>query len=259
MILELAHTEYGEAGPPVVILHGLLGSNRNWATIAKRLADGHRVFGLDLRNHGGSPWSDVMSYEAMADDLGAFIDRRGLGPAAVVGHSMGGKVAMHFALTRPEQVARLVVVDIAPVRYEHGFEAFIEAMRRVDLGRTDRRAEVERMLAAWIPDVGVRHFLLQNLVRHEESFAWRPNLDALAARMEEILGFPAAGARLYEGPTLFIVGERSHYVRPEHRREITRLFPRAEVTTIAQAGHWVHAEQPQAFLAHLQAFLTDRG
>lgn len=255
MSLELAHTEYGEAGPPVVILHGLLGSARNWASIAKRLAETHRVFALDLRNHGGSPWSEVMTFEAMADDVRAFIARRGLAPAAVVGHSMGGKVGMHLALTHPEQIERLVPVDIAPIRYEHSFEAYVDAMRGVDLDAAERRTDVERELATTIPDVGVRNFLLQNLARTEEGFAWRPNLDALAAQMDEILGFPQAESR-YEGPTLFIVGERSHYVRAEHRGEILRLFPQARITTIAQAGHWVHAEQPQAFLAHLETFLA---
>lgn len=258
MSLELARTEYGEAGAPVVILHGLLGSARNWATIAKRLAETHRVFALDLRNHGSSPWSDVMTFEAMVDDLRTTLERLGLGPAAVVGHSMGGKVAMLLALTHPEQVERLVPVDIAPVRYEHSFEEYIEAMRGVDLARAERRADVDRDLAAQIPDVGVRNFLLQNLVREDDRFAWRPNLDALAAHMDDILGFPDPGQRRYEGPALFIAGERSHYVRPEHKGEIARLFPHAQITTIAQAGHWIHAEQPQAFLAHLQAFLGAR-
>ncbi len=256
MSLELAHTDYGETGSPVVILHGLLGSARNWASIAKRMADDHRVFALDLRNHGNSPWSNVMSYEAMADDLREFIARQDVGPVAVVGHSMGGKVAMRLALAHPELVARLAPVDIAPVRYDHSFEEYIAAMRGVDLARAERRAEVERALAASVPDVGVRNFLLQNLVRNEQGLVWRVNLDALSARMDEILSFPAAGTSRYEGPTLFIIGERSHYVRAEHRREITRLFPNAQIATIAGAGHWVHAEQPQAFFAHLRAFLA---
>jgi esterase len=256
MALELAYDEFGIAGPPVVILHGLLGSARNWTSIARQLAETHRVFALDLRNHGRSPWAETMSFDEMAGDAAAFIERHGLDPATVVGHSLGGKVAMRLALARTDLVARLVVVDVAPVAYEHSFAAYIDALRRVDLSGLTRRADAERELEAAIPDPGVRGFLLQNLVKAEDGFAWRVNLDGLRANMAELIGFPADLTAQYAGPMLFLSGGRSGYVKPEHRPLIERLFPRAEHAVIENAGHWVHAECPTDFLAQLRQFLS---
>lgn len=255
MIVDLEHNVFGSAGSPVVILHGLLGSARNWTTIGKRLCDRHRVFALDLRNHGSSAWDDAMTYDDMAEDVRAFIEERALEPVTVIGHSMGGKVAMWLALLYRDLVERLVVVDIAPVRYEHSFDDYIDAMRSVDLAHAMRRSDVETELAQAIPDPGVRSFLLQNLARGEQGFAWRANLDALAMSMDDIIGWPDAGAARFDGPTLFVAGERSDYLLPEHQDEIERLFPNAELAVIEDAGHWVHAEQPAAFLARAQAFL----
>jgi esterase len=256
MTVELAHDAFGDAGPPVVILHGLLGSARNWTSIAKELAGTHRVFALDLRNHGRSPWAGTMSFDAMAGDVAAFIERKGLGPVTLICHSLGGKVAMRLALTRPELVERLVVVDVAPVAYAHTFAPFIEAMRQVDLGRVNRRSDAELQLQGAVPDAAMRNFLLQNLVKTDAGFVWRVNLEALAANMDELLGFPTpAPDAAYGGPTLFIAGGRSHYVQPEHRPLIERLFPNAEHIVIADAGHWLHAERPAEFLAHLRRFL----
>ena len=256
MSLELAYTEHG-SGPPVVILHGLLGSARNWATISKHLAGAYRVLAVDLRNHGRSPWADEMGYEAMAEDVAALIARLELAPAAIVGHSMGGKVAMELALSHGDAVARLVVVDIAPVRYERSFAPYIEAMRRADLS-VDRRSDVEESLKPAVPDAGVRAFLLQNLVSSDGGFAWRINLPALSAEMEAIMGFPTSTSRTYEGLALLLSGGRSDYLRPEHRAGIQHLFPRAEFEVIEDAGHWVHAERPAAFLEVLERFL-ERG
>jgi esterase len=256
MSLELAHTEHG-SGPPVVILHGLLGSARNWASIAKHLAGAYRVLAVDLRNHGSSPWADAMGYEAMAEDVAALIARLGLAPPAVVGHSMGGKVAMELALSHGDAVGRLVVVDIAPVRYERSFAPYVEAMRQADLS-VDRRSDVDESLRPAVPDAGVRAFLLQNLVSSDGGFAWRVNLSALSANMDAIMGFPTSTSRKYERPALFLSGGRSDYVRPEHRAGIERLFTRAGYEVIEDAGHWVHAERPAAFLEVLERFL-ERG
>jgi esterase len=256
MTVALAHDAFGAAGPPVVILHGLLGSARNWTSIAKELADTHRVFVLDLRNHGGSPWAGTMSFDEMARDVAAFIGGQRLGRVALVGHSLGGKVAMHLALTRPELVERLVVVDVAPVAYAHSFGPLIEAMRAVDLSKVSRRADADQRLQAAVGDAGVRNFLLQNLVKTDAGFVWRVNLDALAANMPELLGFPTPGEdAAYRGPTLFIAGGRSDYLGAGHRPLIERLFPHAEHAEIAGAGHWVHAERPAEFLDHLRRFL----
>ena len=256
MTLELAHDAFGESGPPVVILHGLLGSARNWTSIAKELAASHRVYALDLRNHGRSPWAATMSFDEMAGDVAAFVERHRLGAVVLIGHSLGGKVAMRLALTRPELVERLVVVDVAPVAYTHSFAPFVETMRRVDLATVQRRSDADLQLQAAIPDPVLRSFLLQNLVKTEAGFAWRINLEALAANMDELLGFPPpAPDAAYRGPTLFIAGGRSHYVQPEHRPLTERLFPRAEHVVIADAGHWLHAERPAEFLAHVRRFL----
>jgi pimeloyl-ACP methyl ester carboxylesterase len=240
----------------VLILHGLLGSARNWASIARRLGATRRVFALDLRNHGASPWADEMTYDQMAGDVRVFLARQGLPAAAVIGHSMGGKVAMRLALTHGEQVERLVVVDVAPVIYGRSFNAYVEAMRGLDLSRISRRAQADALLAERIADAGVRGFLLQNLISGDDGLAWRVPLQALADNMPALTGFPEpAESERYEGPALFVTGGRSDYVRPEHHAEILRLFPHAQLITIEGAGHWVHAEAPTVFLEIVQRFL----
>jgi esterase len=257
MSVELAHDAFGETGAPVVVLHGLLGSARNWSTIAKQLADTHRVFALDLRNHARSPWADTMSFEEMAGDVAAFIERHDLGPVGVIGHSLGGKVAMRLALTRAGLVARLVVADVAPVANAHTFGPFVEAMQAVDLATVRKRADADRQLERPIPDAAVRSFLLQNLVKTEAGYAWRVHLEAIAANMSELLGFPPfADDAVYSGPTLFVAGGNSRYLKPEHWPLIERLFPAAELAVIAGAGHWVHAERPAEFLDRVRAFLS---
>ncbi len=259
MALTLAYTEHG-AGAPLVILHGLFGSARNWQAIAKGLASGFRVFALDLRNHGNSPWAPGMSYADLAEDVGAFIERHRLGSPAVLGHSLGGKAAMVLALEQPELVRALIVVDIAPVAYPHSFLPYVQAMQRVDLDRLKRREEADAALAEQIEDAGIRRLLLQNLVYGEGRYRWRVNLDAFAANLSPLRGFPAASAaRRYEGPVLFIHGGRSSYVQPEHEGHIRRLFPHARLQAIAGAGHWVHVDQPQAFSAAVCAFLDGAG
>jgi pimeloyl-ACP methyl ester carboxylesterase len=256
MSVKVASDQFGEAGPPVVILHGLLGAARNWTGIGKELAGTHRVFALDLRNHGRSPWAATMSFDDMASDVAALIEARGLGPVALIGHSLGGKVAMRLALIRPELVERLVVVDVAPVAYANTFGPFVEAMRRVDLAAVQRRADADLQLQSAVPDAVLRNFLLQNLVQTAAGFVWRVNLEALAANMDELLGFAApASDAAYLGPTLFIAGGRSGYIQPEHWPLIVRLFPNAEHVVIADAGHWPHAERPAEFLAHVRQFL----
>jgi esterase len=256
MSLELAYMAHGESGPPVLILHGLLGSARNWSSFARQISATHRVFALDLRNHGASPCADRMTYDEMAEDVRAFMARQGLPAASVIGHSMGGKVAMRLALAHGEQVLRLVVVDVAPVAYRRSFNAYVEAMRGLDLSRISRRAEADPLLAEQIDDPGVRGFLLQNLVSAEAGLAWRVPLQALADNMPELVGFPESRAgEQYDGPALFVTGGRSDYVRPEHHAKILGLFPNAQVVTIPEAGHWVQAEAPEQFLEVVGGFL----
>lgn len=252
----LAAVEYG-SGSPLLILHGLFGSARNWSSIAQRLAAANRVFALDARNHGASPWADTMTYADMVDDVEAFRTAHGLGRVALIGHSMGGKTAMLFALQHAEAVERLVVVDVASVPYPPVLAAYVQAMMAVDLTGVTRRAEVDRQLAAAIPDPAERAFLLQNLVFEDGRARWRLNLPVIARFMPEMSGFPQLPAGLsFAGPTLFVAGERSGYVRPEHEPTIKRLFPHARIARVPEAGHWLHAERADAFLALVTPFLA---
>ena len=236
-------------GEPLVILHGLFGSARNWGSIARGLADIRQVHALDLRNHGASPWDAVMTYEQMAEDVADYIERRGLAPSDVLGHSMGGKTAMLMALGHPELVNRLIIVDIAPVPYvRESYPDYLHAMQAVDLERAHRRADIDATLAPAIPDPTLRAFLMQNLVSEQGRFHWRINLAGIAANLAAIVAFPDSPGR-FGGPTTFLAGERSNYIRPRDRDAIDRLFPQARMIEIGQAGHWPHAEQPERFLA----------
>lgn len=256
MTVMLAHNAFGD-GPALVILHGLFGAGRNWASLARRLGESWQVLTPDLRNHGASPWADEMTYPAMAADLLGFLDQQGVERARFVGHSMGGKVAMTMALTHPDRVAALMVVDIAPVAYRHDFSDYISAMLAVDLSRFSRRGEVDAVLREQVPDPGVRAFILQNLAQGEGGLAWRLNLQVLATNMPRISGFPEelTGHSYAGGGVLFLGGDRSDYIREDDHAQILRLFPGAEIETLADAGHWVHAEQPDRFQARLVSFL----
>lgn len=255
MAVELAYDVTGE-GPPLVVLHGLFGSARNWRAIARRMAARRRVYSVDLRNHGESPWNDDVSYAAMADDLRCFLDRHDIAGAAVLGHSMGGKAAMALALLHPDLVSALVVADIAPVQYGTDLGAYVRAMAAVDLSAASRRADVNALLAPEIPDAGIRAFLLQNLVERDGGLAWRLNLAALDRGMETIAGFPDEfAAHRYAGPAHFVAGGESRYIRPEHRDTVLSLFPAASYAVVPGAGHWLHAEKPDAFLRAVERFL----
>jgi len=258
MPLELAFSEFGQ-GEPLAILHGLFGSGRNWATIAKRLGESRRVLALDLRNHGSSPWADDMGYAQMAEDVTAIFATQGIEATDLIGHSMGGRTAMVLALTRPQLVRKLVVVDIPPAASSRGHLSYVRAMRGLDLGQVTRRKEADDLLAEAVPDVATRMFLLQNLVPEENrGLRWRINLAAIESAMDDLTDFPHFGSDArFEGPTLFVTGAKSDYVRPEHRPEIERLFPNARTVEIADAGHWVHAEQPESFLDAVSTFLDE--
>ncbi|MEM9798013.1 MAG: alpha/beta fold hydrolase [Pseudomonadota bacterium] len=241
---------HGEAGarPPLLIAHGLFGSARNWGVIAKRLSTDRPVIAVDMRNHGASPWSDTHGYADLAGDLAEVI---GGTKMDVLGHSMGGKAAMVLALTQPDRVRRLVVADIAPVGYDHSQADLVAALRAVDLSRVTRRSEAAAQLSD-VPDDGTRAFLLQSL--DVAAQRWMLNLDALEVEMPKIIGFPdMAGA--FDGPTLFLTGGRSDYVRAGHRDQIKALFPAARFAKLPEAGHWLHAEKPREFEAAVRAFL----
>jgi pimeloyl-ACP methyl ester carboxylesterase len=260
MTVRLAATEYGPEqsdAPPLAILHGLFGSGRNWASIAQRLAAHRRVICFDLRNHGASAWAGGMQYGEMAEDVLAMLDERGYRPAALLGHSMGGKAAMVAALRDPDMVERLVVVDVAPVGYPPRHLALVRAMRGLDLSGIKRRAEADQLLAPPIPDAGERGFLLQNLVFEEDHARWRLNVEAIERAMPVLVGFPAVPDNaVYRRPALFVAGGQSDYLLPEHEPAMRRLFPEASFERIENAGHWVHAEQPAAFLDIVGPFLA---
>lgn len=255
-MIELHTRTYGAPSqPPLLMLHGLFGSSANWGSIARRLETRFHVLVPDLRNHGQSPHDPECGYQAMSEDLLGLLDRHGIGAAALVGHSMGGKVAMHLALGHPQRVARLAVVDIAPVRYGHDFEGVLAAFRAVDLAALRSRADADRQMAETIASDGVRAFLLQNLAKGPDGWAWRANLEALAAAQREITGFPEQDRdAVFDGPASFIHGELSDYVQASYEAQIRRLFPRAAMCRVAGAGHWVYADRPAEFLRCLEAF-----
>ena len=247
--------ETGSGASPLVILHGLFGAARNWGAIGRRLSARHRVLAMDLRNHGASPRADAMDYASMAADVAETMEAAGAAPAAVLGHSMGGKTAMTLALTRPELVARLLVADIAPVPYPPRQARIVAAMRAVPLRPGLPRREADAALQAeGVQDPATRAFLLQNLRFDGEAPAWRCGLDEIAAAMADIESFPALGAARYEGPALFLLGERSDYVQPEHRPRIRELFPAARFLSLRGAGHWLHAEKPEEFVGVAESF-----
>ena len=255
--MDLAFKAYGDAGPPLVILHGLLGSGGNWHTLSRRAFAPHfRVFTVDLRNHGRSPHSDRFDYPAMVEDLVAFFDAHGLGAAHVLGHSMGGKVAMHIALEHPDRVDRLVVVDIAPKAYPARHLKLLDALRALDPTAYDSRNAIDQALATDVPDRAVRQFLLKNLGYDTErkQYAWQMNLDAIHARYAAVNTAIDPGPP-FAGPALFVRGSRSDYVADDDLPDIRALFPQARLVTIDGAGHWVHAEQPDALAEAVLDFL----
>lgn len=257
----LATRTVGDRGPHVVLLHGLFGQGKNFATTASRLAaTGHRVTTVDLPNHGHSDWTPTQDYGAMAADVAELLTGSGA-PVVLVGHSMGGKVAMTLALRRPELLRALVVVDIAPVDYPperpgSPFARYIAAMQAIDVDALRTRGEADAALTEAVPEPAVRGFLLQSLVRDGDGWRWRLNLDVLRRALDGLVRFPepAPGA-VFDGPVLWISGAESGYVRPEDRPRMDTLFPQTRLVRVKGAGHWVHSEQLAVFVDVLTRFV----
>jgi pimeloyl-ACP methyl ester carboxylesterase len=249
----LRAVEQGE-GRPVALLHGLFGRAANFGAIQKRLAATRRVIALDLRNHGDSPHAPSMTYAAMAEDVLETLRALRALPCAVVGHSMGGKVAMAAALEAPAAISRLVVADIAPVRYRTGFRDYADAMRAIPLQPGLTRAQADAALAPVVEDARVRGFLLQSL-RVGAAPGWRIGLAQIAAGLADIEDWVAPEDTRYAGPALFLGGDRSDYIREEYRPAIRLLFPAARFATLRDAGHWLHADNPDGFLAVVDSAL----
>lgn len=255
--MELHARETGAAAaPPIVLLHGLFGSNENLGGLARALAGHHRVIGLDLRNHGRSPHGEAMDYATLAADVADTLDARGIPAAALIGHSLGGKTAMELALSRPARVEHLAVLDIAPVAYARHHDTELDALLGLDLAALPSRSAADEALGERIPSPGVRQFLLKNLRRGEAGLEWRVPLATIAAEYPRIAAAPPSPGP-FNGPGLFLRGGESGYVTGAGEAAIRERFPRARIETVPGAHHWLHVEAPEAVARLTGEFLAD--
>ena len=243
-------------GEPLVILHGLFGSSKNWHSLAKQFAEKFSVYSVDLRNHGSSFHDAQMNYQVMAEDVEALISHLGLQRYSIIGHSMGGKTAMLYALRCRHKISKLVVADIAPVNYQHSHTDLIDPILAIDLNRVSSRAQVDKMLATDISDPMLRGFLLQNLGREGDSWYWKVNWRAIQQQMDALVDFPLNAGDNTDIPALFIRGENSDYVDDHGITAIHQTFGNARIETMSNAGHWLHAEQPRKFTELVLHFLS---
>lgn len=253
--MQLHYKEYG-SGKPLIILHGFLGSLDNWHTLATRFGSSFRVFAIDQRNHGKTQHSPEHSMALMVADLFEFVKEHKLSNLSIIGHSMGGKVAMQFALDNPALVENLIVVDIAPKQYEAGHEDVFKALFAVKLNQITSRKDAEDAMLPYLPDFGTRQFLLKNLERKTDaSFQWKMNLPVLHENYED-MNNEIIYNKSFLGKTLFIKGEKSEYISKLDETTIKTLFPNSTLVTIAGVGHWVHAENPDDFYETVLKFIS---
>lgn len=253
--MKLYFRKLGEQGTPIIILHGIFGSSDNWLNIGKVLAETHQVFLLDQRNHGQSPWSDEFDYMVMAADLKEFIEDHQLQNPILIGHSMGGKVVMQFELNYPALAQKVIVVDIAPKYYPVHHTQILNGLNSLDLKNLQSRTEANEHLKRFEEKEGVRQFLLKNLYRNSENeFAFRINLKVITKNID-VVGHELFIKNPSETFTYFIKGSDSHYILPEDERYISEIFPNFEIIEITNAGHWVQADQPEAFVKAVQQIL----
>ncbi|THH37878.1 alpha/beta fold hydrolase [Neolewinella litorea] len=253
--MQLNYKSYGE-GFPLVILHGLFGNLDNWQTLARKWADDYRIILVDLRNHGRSPHADEMTYPLMAHDLAAFLEEQAIDRCHVLGHSMGGKVAMQVALTYPALVEKLIVVDMAPRQYGRGHDDVFAALNALDPASLEDRRDAEERMKPHMEDAGVRMFLLKNLARDsEEGFRWRMNLEVLHRDYENLIAPVGTLGQTFPGQALFVRGGKSGYIKNDDWEGILAHFPLAELATVAGAGHWIHAEKPAELSGLVRKFL----
>jgi esterase len=244
--MKLFFREYGQ-GKPLLILHGLFGSSDNWLTQAKLFADSFKVYTVDLRNHGLSPHSDVFDYQSMVSDLAEFVDDHNIIAPVIIGHSMGGKAAMNFALAFPEKIDKLIVVDISPRAYDLEHYAILDGLNAIPINSIVSRNEADEILSKYVPESDVRQFLLKNLQRKPAGgFSWNINLPVLTLKLSNI-GLDLQVNGTFTKPTLFIRGARSNYVLDSDWNRITTIFPEAMLETL-ETGHWVQAEKPKEFV-----------
>ncbi|KAI9475523.1 MAG: Alpha/Beta hydrolase protein [Benjaminiella poitrasii] len=261
----LNHEKYSMKSPstesPIVICHGLFGSKQNWSSLAKAISSrlNRDVYTVDLRNHGDSFHSPTHNYKVMSEDVIRFIDRHQLNQPVLLGHSMGGKAVMATALTYPTRIGKVISVDMPPValRLSRDFSRYVEAMRAIEEARPRRQAEADRILSQYEKDVGIRMFLLTNLKRQDEVMRFRIPYEILGKALSEVSGFDVAKGAAFEGPTLFVAGGNSPYLKPfdERGKEIKAMFPNSSLEVVKDAGHWVHAEKPDQVLNLLTSFI----
>lgn len=255
-MITLNYKTYG-SGEVLFILHGFLGSLDNWHTLAGQFGQHMHVIAIDHRNHGKSPHTESHSISLMAEDMIQLMDQLGIESAHVLGHSMGGKVAMQLALEHPDRIKSLVVVDIAPRQYQRGHDDVFQAIFAVQTESIQSRKEAEQQMLPYLHDAGTRQFLLKNLERTESGgFEWKMNLKVLHEYYQEVIA-PIESDHPYEGPVLVIRGGNSRYVRDEDRLDFVRLFPNVSIATIEGAGHWVHAEKPYELLSLIKDFVLN--
>jgi len=252
----LLHSKIEGNGKPLVILHGYLGMSDNWKTLSMQYAqNGFEVHALDLRNHGRSFHSDEFTYEAMINDVLNYCNHYHLDRINVIGHSMGGKLAMFLAITHPEKVEKLIIADIAPRPYPPHHQDILDALNAVDFSVQKERKEVEEVIAQYIPDFETRQFLMKNVYRKTpEELDFRINLKVLTEKYDNI-GITLPENTVFQKPTLFLRGEYSNYIKERDEQDIQRHFPKAEIKTISKSGHWLHAENPKEFLAYSLSYL----
>jgi len=257
--MPVLHSKILGEGSPLIILHGFLGMSDNWKTSGARFAEeGFQVHLIDQRNHGRSFWSEDFNYDLLANDLSVYLDHYRLAQVSIIGHSMGGKSAMQFACSSPESVGKLIIADIAPKFYPPHHQNIVDALNLLDLDQLHSRSAADMELQKHLTDYGVRQFLLKNLYRVDKSkFGWRFNLEVLSKKIEEI-GENVGPGSIFEGPTLFLRGDRSEYIVASDATEIKHYFPKARVKTIENAGHWLHSENPGQFFEKSIDFLKGR-
>ncbi len=252
----ILHSQILGKGKPFVILHGFLGMSDNWKTLGIRWSEaGYEVHLLDQRNHGRSFHSDEFSYKVMAEDLKKYCEEHDLKEIILLGHSMGGKVAMQFAVTYPEMVSKLIITDIGPKAYPPHHQDILKALSQLDFSKIKSRGEAEDILSEYIKDEGTKLFLLKNLYRiSKNELGLRINLPVLSEKIEEV-GVSLPGNTVFKGDTLFLGGEKSGYIEPIDELLIKKHFPKAKIKTISNAGHWLHAENPDEFYDNVMNFL----
>lgn len=244
----------GDEADTVVLIHGLFGDLDNLKSASRALQENYHVVNIDLRNHGSSPWTESMRFVEMAADLEALLDKLNIKQAHILGHSLGGKVAMEFALEQPTRVHSLIIADIAPVAYDARHNTILDALEAVPISNVNSRQDADKALSKTIESKGVRQFLLKNLRKTDNGWEWRLNLAGLRKCYADLIGAPAQEGE-FTGPVLFIRGGDSDYIQEQHREAITSRFPKAEAKTIAESGHWLHAEKPTVFNGLVERFL----